>query len=379
MDSESALPAGPPIPPPIPPPPSTTDLILEGTALATLWRRAGAISIDALIWLIAAVPIALTHSSAPGGAFFFYIQMNGTLLSLSGIPLLVSLLAWLAYMTVMEATVGASVGKLATGMKVVGGTGDTPGWRASVGRNALRVVDVLPFFYIVGGIFAARSPKRQRLGDRAAGTLVVRRPPDGSVPVVPSAGEGEPTTMPAAKPARALVLGLALILLCVGVYSWVGRPGHGHYSREGLSFRYPTSWSPIVVNDNVTGNPPIFHDHIGVDAYDYVAAYGYRTSGSLTPQNKDATMSEFASYIQNLAEQSGGTVVTPPHWVTVAGLPAVAFSVAAELPNGLQERVDGSAVFGRGIEYQINCEYTSQQAAAIRQGCAQVMSTVHFQ
>ena len=49
------------------------------------------------------------------------------------------------------------------------------GMRASVPlRNILRVVDGL-FFYLVGAIFALTSSRGQRLGDRAAHTLVVRR------------------------------------------------------------------------------------------------------------------------------------------------------------------------------------------------------------
>ena len=45
---------------------------------------------------------------------------------------------------------------------------------AALVRNLLRLVDAL-FFYLVGAIFALASPRGQRLGDRAAHTLVVRR------------------------------------------------------------------------------------------------------------------------------------------------------------------------------------------------------------
>lgn len=48
------------------------------------------------------------------------------------------------------------------------------GFGAAVIRNVLRVVDGL-FFYLVGALFALTSPRGQRLGDRAAHTLVVRR------------------------------------------------------------------------------------------------------------------------------------------------------------------------------------------------------------
>jgi len=47
------------------------------------------------------------------------------------------------------------------------------GLGASVVRNVLRLVDGLSF-YLVGALFALASSRGQRLGDRAAHTLVVR-------------------------------------------------------------------------------------------------------------------------------------------------------------------------------------------------------------
>jgi uncharacterized RDD family membrane protein YckC len=44
-------------------------------------------------------------------------------------------------------------------------------------RNLIRVFDVLPFAYLVGGISMLSSPFLQRFGDRIAGTLVVRQTP----------------------------------------------------------------------------------------------------------------------------------------------------------------------------------------------------------
>ena len=43
-------------------------------------------------------------------------------------------------------------------------------------RNLLRVIDTLPFFYMVGGLSALLSPRCQRLGDIAANTIVIQHP-----------------------------------------------------------------------------------------------------------------------------------------------------------------------------------------------------------
>lgn len=79
----------------------------------------------------------------------------------------------LGYYIVAEALTGMTVGKRIVGIRVVGEGGEHVGLGAAVIRNLLRPVDAL-FFYLVGALVALASPRRQRLGDRAAGTVVVR-------------------------------------------------------------------------------------------------------------------------------------------------------------------------------------------------------------
>lgn len=71
---------------------------------------------------------------------------------------------------------GQTVGKRLMGLRVV----DSRGLRLEpsqvIVRNLLRFIDVLPFLYLVGGTACLLSRHRQRLGDIAAGTVVVRTP-----------------------------------------------------------------------------------------------------------------------------------------------------------------------------------------------------------
>lgn len=69
---------------------------------------------------------------------------------------------------------GRTLGKRLTGLRVVSTSGARVGWRASLLRNLLRTVDVLPSGYLVGLVAMIASPRAQRLGDLAAGTLVIR-------------------------------------------------------------------------------------------------------------------------------------------------------------------------------------------------------------
>jgi len=68
---------------------------------------------------------------------------------------------------------GQTPGKRALGIRVVCADGAPVGIAESLARNLLRAVEV-PFGYAPGVLSVALSPRRQRLGDLVAGTLVVR-------------------------------------------------------------------------------------------------------------------------------------------------------------------------------------------------------------
>jgi uncharacterized RDD family membrane protein YckC len=69
---------------------------------------------------------------------------------------------------------GRTPGKRVAGLRVVRLGGEPVGFVASAVRNLLRLVDSLPGIYAVGAVCILVSRRNQRLGDLAAGTLVVR-------------------------------------------------------------------------------------------------------------------------------------------------------------------------------------------------------------
>ena len=86
-----------------------------------------------------------------------------------------SLVVFFLYYTLLEGYLGQTVGKMLLGIKVVReDTGGVPGVGAAAIRTVLRLIDGL-FGYLVGFIAVLASAKRQRLGDMAAHTLVVRK------------------------------------------------------------------------------------------------------------------------------------------------------------------------------------------------------------
>jgi uncharacterized RDD family membrane protein YckC len=127
--------------------------------------RAVAAIIDTALLFVVGYLIALATGGTSEGGFL-----------LQGVPFFIWLAIALAYYIVMEARSGATLGKRVIGLKVVKLEGGAPlDWQASIARNVLRLIDGL-FFYLVGAIVVWTSDKKQRLGDKVAGTVVVRAP-----------------------------------------------------------------------------------------------------------------------------------------------------------------------------------------------------------
>ena len=83
--------------------------------------------------------------------------------------------AGVAYHFGLEVRDGQTLGKRRYGIRVVAVDGGPAGARAIAIRNVLRIVDSLPVSYLAGLLSMVRSgpSRRQRIGDIAAGTIVV--------------------------------------------------------------------------------------------------------------------------------------------------------------------------------------------------------------
>jgi uncharacterized RDD family membrane protein YckC len=135
---------------------------MEGPQYAGLGSRALAIFVDNATWLVVVflivgwLPINPDHVSdlAAGIALFVVVSL------------------WFNYFAFCEWRWGHTVGKNAAGIQVrsLDGAERLTYGQASI-RNLLRLVD----FWLIGELMIASSERKQRLGDRAAKTVVVRR------------------------------------------------------------------------------------------------------------------------------------------------------------------------------------------------------------
>jgi len=92
-----------------------------------------------------------------------------------------AILIYLLYHPVLEALMrGRTPGKRMAGVRLVMRTGAAPGISAILIRNVFRIIDSLPFFYLLGLLCCTFSAQRIRVGDMAAGTVLVLDAPDAS-------------------------------------------------------------------------------------------------------------------------------------------------------------------------------------------------------
>ncbi|MFT4883200.1 MAG: putative RDD family membrane protein YckC, partial [Natronomonas sp.] len=82
-------------------------------------------------------------------------------------------IVFFVYFIYFEAEYGQTVGKMLLNIVVVTEDGNPITYRESAIRTLLRIVDALPFFYLIGLLAIYLTDRNQRLGDLLADTIVV--------------------------------------------------------------------------------------------------------------------------------------------------------------------------------------------------------------
>ncbi|MEO6080590.1 MAG: RDD family protein [Steroidobacteraceae bacterium] len=85
------------------------------------------------------------------------------------------ILIYLLYHPTVELMMrGQTPGKRMAGVRIVNREGGPPGVGAILVRNAFRLIDSMPVFYLVGLVSTFVTDQRLRIGDMAAGTLLIQ-------------------------------------------------------------------------------------------------------------------------------------------------------------------------------------------------------------
>lgn len=109
------------------------------------------------------------------GLFLLILALGALGVTGLGLFLLLSSLGPFLYFVLLEGLWnGQTLGKKALGIRVRMSDGTPITFGASLARNLLRPADFLPVAYFAGMIAVFTNPRSQRLGDMAAGTIVIQ-------------------------------------------------------------------------------------------------------------------------------------------------------------------------------------------------------------
>jgi uncharacterized RDD family membrane protein YckC len=150
----------------------TPELVAIEMPLAGIGSRFIALLVDYLIWGAGLVVLGILGLFTLPALHAFNVKSAQWAEAI--VIFLVFLLNW-GYFTLFEALWnGRTPGKRVAHIRVIQRSGRSIGLLESMARNLVRYVDQIPFFYAVGVITMFATSQHQRLGDLAAGTLVVR-------------------------------------------------------------------------------------------------------------------------------------------------------------------------------------------------------------
>jgi len=155
--------------------------------LAGVGSRAAAALVDTLIVIV--LLVLLQFAGGATGLWHLGAGFEGWVLAF---VILLSFLTFFGYFAAFEALNGGRTpGKQALGIRVVMETGHAVTPTGAIVRNVVRLLDcyfpLLPF--VPGLVMVFLHPRNQRLGDLAAGTIVVRdRPVDWGLGPLPQTG-----------------------------------------------------------------------------------------------------------------------------------------------------------------------------------------------
>jgi len=136
------------------------DQIISQYRFGMVARRWGALWVDgAILWMLPAIPVFTLGQDLYQKTIILWVA------------------CLFSYLFVMEGLLGWTLGKWLFGICVVNREGKRPGLLRAFIRTLIKVVEANPMLFsgLLAAIIVLLTKKRQRLGDMAAGTYVVRK------------------------------------------------------------------------------------------------------------------------------------------------------------------------------------------------------------
>jgi uncharacterized RDD family membrane protein YckC len=157
--------------------PAFLSRVVAGTATSSRWHYGGfwirfvAVFLDGLLMQVVRIPISLLVLGAAVSPLRTPTPnpeaLTGAVLTLTGISMLIAVL----YEATMIRYFGATLGKMAVGVKVLRTDGSGISWGISIARYFMKIVSA--FILAIGYIMAGFDEEKRALHDRVCDTRVV--------------------------------------------------------------------------------------------------------------------------------------------------------------------------------------------------------------
>ena len=165
--------------------------------LAGLGTRGLAAAVDAIILSMSAVIFFCIGIIAASGVVSAIPGLDdGTAgaIVFALLFLLTFVYVWGYYVFFETVMRGQTPGKQWLGLRVVREGGYQIGFAQAAIRNIVRLIDLLPGFYVIGAMVMLFEPRSRRLGDMVAGTLVIREPQSLTLEAIATPGASGTTS-----------------------------------------------------------------------------------------------------------------------------------------------------------------------------------------
>lgn len=150
----------------------TPEQIALDFAVAGIGSRFLALALDVLIQFAIGIVVAIGGSMATAGIAVVYPKAAMWSFAILAIFYFLLYFGYYAFFEIIWN--GQTPGKRKAGIRVMKDSGRPLTPAESIGRNLMRIVDWLPFFYAIGIACAFLTKGNKRLGDLVVGSIVVR-------------------------------------------------------------------------------------------------------------------------------------------------------------------------------------------------------------
>ena len=150
------------------------------------------------------------------------------------------------------------------------------------------------------------------------------------------------------------------------------------YSKNGVSFRYPSEWeefSAQTADEGGGASNELWNASVGIEESDLVGLTAYQLNFAVDEQNIADIGSEVTDLVRQIVAEAGAEIDSPPAQTEIAGYPAYQADWSGVDVEGEPKSSHATFVFVDDVEYFFNCQYGPEAEEELLAGCDAVLDS----